>query len=70
MGAALSTTFFNISPFVIQLRHFILFCGFAVGDTAFMLLVIGFASPAGLILNIRLQPAEIFDEKRTIVLFC
>lgn len=59
-GTALSATFFNISPFVIQLRHFILFWESAVGVAAFMLLVIGLASSAGLIRVIRLQPAEVF----------
>jgi len=59
-GTALSATFFNISPFVIQLRHFILFWESAVGVAVFMLLVIGLASAAGLIRVIRLQPAEVF----------
>ncbi|MCU0795118.1 MAG: ABC transporter permease [Akkermansiaceae bacterium] len=59
-GTALSATFFNVSPFVIQLRHFILFWESAVGVAAFMLLVIIIASSAGLLRVIRLQPAEVF----------
>ena len=59
-GTALSSTFFNISPFVIQLRHFIRFWESAVGVAVFMLLVIGLASSAGLIRVIRLQPGEVF----------
>ncbi|MFM2241296.1 MAG: hypothetical protein RLZ97_151 [Verrucomicrobiota bacterium] len=59
-GTAISATFFNISPFVIQLRHFIFFWESAVGVAAFMLLVIAIASSAGLIRVIRLQPAEVF----------
>jgi putative ABC transport system permease protein len=59
-GTALTATFFNLSPYIIPLRHFILFWESAAGVAAFMLLVIGTASTAGLIRVIRLQPAEVF----------